>query len=109
MRELESRLVRSRGMRTLAAVALAALVAAPAATSKIDLSLRVATRPVLRGRPVVVYLRSGTPLAWNLKLIAVAPGRSWYDVVGVVTGHSQLAQAEIPRDEIGRASCRERV
>jgi len=30
-------------------------------------------------------------LDYNLKLIAVAPGKSWYDVVGRLTGDSSLA------------------
>ena len=33
-----------------------------------------------------------------LRLIAVAPGKDWYDVVGTVTGDSSRAQAKIPRD-----------
>jgi hypothetical protein len=32
-----------------------------------------------------------------LRLIAVAPGREWYDVVGTVTGDSSSARANIPR------------
>ncbi len=35
---------------------------------------------------------------YNLKLIAVAPGKSWYDVVGRLTGDSSLAKANIPHD-----------
>jgi hypothetical protein len=33
-----------------------------------------------------------------LRLIAVAPGKRWYDVVGTVTGDSSQARANIPRD-----------
>jgi hypothetical protein len=37
-------------------------------------------------------------LDYNLKLIAVAPGKSWHDVVGRLTGDSSLAKANIPYD-----------
>ena len=33
-----------------------------------------------------------------LRLIAVAPGKDWYDVVGTVTGASSRAHARIPHD-----------
>jgi len=35
------------------------------------------------------------PNDW-LRLIAVAPQKNWYDVVGAVTGDSSIAQAKIP-------------
>jgi hypothetical protein len=37
-------------------------------------------------------------LDYNLKLIAVAPGKSWHDVVGRLTGDSSLAKPNIPYD-----------
>jgi hypothetical protein len=37
------------------------------------------------------------PNDW-LRLIAVAPNKNWYDVVGAVTGDSSIAQANIPHD-----------
>ena len=40
------------------------------------------------GRPLTVTVRTSwvvPPLDW-LRLIAVAPGKGWYDVVGKVTG-----------------------
>jgi hypothetical protein len=33
-----------------------------------------------------------------LRLIAVAPGKRWFDVVGTVTGDSSRALAHVPRD-----------
>ena len=33
-----------------------------------------------------------------LRLVAVAPGEDWYDVVGTVTGDSSRAHATIPHD-----------
>jgi hypothetical protein len=85
-------------MRVFAAVVAVSLIAVPSAAAKIKLSLSVATSPVQTGKPVVVFLRAAVPLDFDLKLIAVAPGRSWYGVVGVVTGDSRIAKATIPRD-----------
>jgi hypothetical protein len=50
-------------------------------------------------RPCVDALGSqpkAVDLDYNQKLIAVAPGKSWYDVVGRLTGDSSLAKANIP-------------
>jgi hypothetical protein len=85
-------------MRVFAAVVAVSLIAVPSAAAKIKLSLSVATSPVQTGKPVVLFLRAAAPLDFNLKLIAVAPGRSWFSVVGVVTGDSRIAKATIPRD-----------
>jgi hypothetical protein len=80
-----------------AVLAAALLLSAPVADAKIKLLLRVpATADV--GRPVPAVLGSAIPLDFDLKLIAVAPGKSWYDVVGRVTGDSSLACAAIPHD-----------
>ena len=95
----------ARLRRSLALVSLAAagvgVALAPTAGAKFDLGLTVSDRTPAVGQPVTVVLRSGVPLDFNLKLIAVAPSRSWYDVVGVVTGESKLARANIPRDGFG--------
>jgi len=46
-----------------------------------------------------VTLTSGRSLDYDLKLIAVAPGASWFDVVGTITGDSSRNhRARIPRD-----------
>src|SRR5215213_11452903 len=96
------RLRRSVGLALGAAgLAASALSLVPAAGAKFRLGLSVSDRTPAVGQPVTVVLRSGSPLDFDLKLIAVAPARSWYDVVGVVTGESQLARADIPRDGFG--------
>ncbi len=91
---------RSSG-RVLIAVVFLALCFAPAAGAKIKLWLSVSDSTPRIGQPVTVVLRSGVDLPFDLKLIAVAPGKSWYDVVGVVTGASVLAKANIPHDGFG--------
>ncbi len=72
--------------------------AAPDVSAKFKLSLAVSdSTPAVRQR-VTAVVRSERDLDYELKLIAVAPGKSWYDVVGVVTGDSNLAKAKIPHD-----------
>lgn len=47
---------------------------------------------------VIVHTGETIPPLDFIKLIAVAPGKGWYDVVGTVTGDSSIAQAELPHD-----------
>lgn len=71
---------------------------APAASAKFKLWLTVSDATPTVRQPITVRLRSGIELDHDLKLIAVAPGRTIYNVVGVVTGDSRHARARIPRD-----------
>jgi hypothetical protein len=50
------------------------------------------------GQPITVVLRLDTVSKPQVMVIAVAPGRGWYDVVGVATGQSRIARADLPRD-----------
>jgi hypothetical protein len=79
---------------------------APAASAKFKLGLTVSDTTPRVGQRVTVTLVSSVALHYNLKLIAVAPGRSWYAVVGVVTGDSAIAKADIPHDGFGVAVTR---
>ena len=79
----------------------AALLVAPVASAKFKLTLAVDDSSPAVGQPVTVVLVSGVPLDYDLKLIAVAPRKSWYDVVGVVTGDSAIARTSIPHDGFG--------
>lgn len=81
---------------TVAAVALLCLV--PAADAKFKLSLAVGDSSPKVGQPVTVVLRAGVDLDYDLNLIALAPGKSCYDVVGKITGDSSRPKASIPRD-----------
>ena len=83
----------------LAAVVLVAfLAAAPVATAKFRMWLTMGDWTPAVNQPVRIVLHSERRLGYDLKLIAVAPGKSWFDVVGTVTGDSRLARANIPRD-----------
>ncbi len=85
-------------MRALLATAVVGFCAVPVAGAKFSLGLVVSdSTPAVR-QPVIVAVRSGQDLDHDPKLIAVAPGKAWYDVVGVVTGASRIARASIPRD-----------
>jgi hypothetical protein len=87
-------------MKTLARVSalVVALLVVPAASAKFRISLALGdSTPEVR-KPFTVVIRTDVELEHDLRLIAVAPGKGWYDVVGVVTGDSRIARATIPRD-----------
>jgi hypothetical protein len=77
-----------------------AVVVVPSASAKgrIDVRLGDATPQV--GTPFTVYVHAGwrvPPNDW-LRLIAVAPGKDWFDVVGKITGDVSRARADVPHD-----------
>jgi hypothetical protein len=87
-------------MKVVAFVLCFAAFAAPSALAKGRISIDVgdSTPRVGQAFPVLVRTDYVVPANDWLRLIAVAPGRGWYDVVGTVTGDSSLAHATIPRD-----------
>ncbi len=87
-------------MKIFAVVLCAAAIAAPAASAKGRISVSVADSTPRVGQPFRVTVRTDYVVPANdwLRLIAVAPGKGWYDVVGTVTGDSSIAHANIPRD-----------
>jgi hypothetical protein len=89
-----------QGMRALAGALIVAAIAAPGASAKGRLSVSVQDRTPAVGQAFRVDVRTDyvvPPNDW-LRLIAVAPGKRWFDVVGTVTGDSSRAHASIPRD-----------
>jgi hypothetical protein len=87
-------------MRILAVLAVAACIAAPAALAKFRMTMSLGDSTPRAGQPFTVVVHTGQAIPTDdfIKLIAVAPGKDWYDVVGTVTGDSSLAHADIPRD-----------
>jgi hypothetical protein len=87
-------------MRLVALGLCIAAVAAPAASAKGQISVRLGDSTPRVGRPFSVYIRTGYVVPSNdwLRLIAVAPEKGWYDVVGTVTGDSSEAHANLPHD-----------
>ena len=77
-----------------------AAIAAPAAFAKGHISVKLGNGTPRVGQPFTVYVRTGyvVPSDDWLRLIAVAPGKDWYDVVGTVTGDSSKTHANIPHD-----------
>jgi hypothetical protein len=99
--DLAARLGRTTTVGRLAALLLvAAAIAAPAASAKGRIAIRVGDSTPAVGRGFTVYVHAGwrvPPNDW-LRLIAVAPGKSWFDVVGRVTGDAASARADLPHD-----------
>jgi len=87
-------------VRLLIVALCVATIAAPAAFAKGRITVSVADRTPRVGQPFAVELHTGwvVPAYDWLRLIAVAPGNDWYDVVGTVTGDSSRAHANIPHD-----------
>jgi hypothetical protein len=77
-----------------------AAIAAPGAAAKGRLSVALADSTPRVGQPFAVSVHTEWVVPSNdwLRLIAVAPGKGWFDVVGTVTGDSSRAHADIPRD-----------
>jgi hypothetical protein len=89
---------KAAGVLIVAAALAGALVPAASAKGRISVALGDGSPRV--GQAFTVYIRTDyvVPADDWLRLIAVAPGKSWYDVVGAVTGASSRARATTPRD-----------
>ena len=87
-------------MRFLVIALCVSAIAAPVALAKGRISVALGNSTPRVGQPFTVYVRTGwvvPPNDW-LRLIAVAPEKGWYDVVGTVTGDSSRTHANIPHD-----------
>jgi hypothetical protein len=91
---------RSPRMRLLLAALAACSIAAPAAFAKGRIDVRVGDSTPRVSEAFTVYVHAGWDVPANdwLRLVAVAPGKSWIDVVGRVTGAFSGAQADLPHD-----------
>jgi hypothetical protein len=91
---------RTTSVRLFLAICVVAAVAVPTAYAKGEISIKIADRTPRVGQRFTVTVDTGWVVPANdwLRLIAVAPGKRWYDVVGTVTGDSSQARATIPRD-----------
>jgi hypothetical protein len=87
-------------MRFLVIALCVAAVAAPAALAKGRIAVGLGDSTPRVGQPFTVDVRTGwvVPRDDWLRLIAVAPQKDWYDVVGTVTGDSSLTHANVPHD-----------
>ena len=87
-------------MRRLALALLIAAVAAPGALAKGRITVSIANSKPGVGQPFLVDVRTDfvVPHGDWLRLVAVAPGKDWYQVVGTVTGDASRTHARLPHD-----------
>jgi hypothetical protein len=93
-----ARLRGRRRVRAWAAVGTAALVVCAPALAKFDISIVAGDRTPAVGQNVTLTVRSARALDYNLRLIAVAPGKSVFRVVATITGDTSR-----PVPNVGRA------
>lgn len=84
-------------MKALAAVGLLALVLCAPASAKFKISIAASDASPAVGQRVVLGVRSERALAYNLRLIAVAPGQPVFHVVATITGDTGNPDANVAR------------
>jgi len=92
--------VRTPGVKVAALCLVVAVLAAPAALAKGRITVALGDSTPRVGQPFTVYVSTGFVVPANdwLRLIAVAPGKDWYQVVGTVTGDASRTHADLPHD-----------
>jgi hypothetical protein len=85
-------------MRALAATGVVALVLCEAASAKFQVSVATSDATPAVGQPVTITVRSERRLSYNLRLIAVAPGRNIFRVVATITGDTSRPDPNIARN-----------
>ena len=85
-------------MKALAAGAIVALVLCAAASAKFRISVAASDATPALGQRVTVVVRSEQKLDYNLRLIAVAPGRNIFRVVATITGDTSHPDPNITRN-----------
>jgi hypothetical protein len=85
-------------MKTLAFTGIAALILSASALAKFQISVTASDPTPAVGQPVTLIVRSERKLDYNLRLIAVAPGRNIFRVVATITGDTSRPDANIARN-----------
>ena len=85
-------------MKALAATGVVALVLCSAALAKFQISVAANDTTPAVGQPVTLTMRSERRLDYNLRLIAVAPGRNIFRVVATITGDTGHPAPNIARN-----------
>jgi hypothetical protein len=96
--ERAARLQCRNGVKALAATGLAALILCAPAFAKFRISIAASDATPMVGQRVTVVVRSERALDYNLRLIAVAPGKSVFLVVATITGDTSHPDPNIARD-----------
>lgn len=85
-------------MRALAAAGIVALVLCASALAKFQISVVASDTTPAVGQRVTLIVRSERKLDYNLRLIAVAPGRDIFRVVATITGDTGRPDPNIARN-----------
>jgi hypothetical protein len=86
------------GVKALAAAGLAALILCAPAFAKFRISIAGSDATPTVGQRVTVIVRSERALDYNLRLIAVAPGKPVFQVVATITGDTSHPDPNIAHD-----------
>ena len=84
--------------KVLAAAGVAALVLCASASAKFGISIAIGDSTPAVGQPITVVVRSDRELDYDLRLIAVAPGRNIFRVVATITGDTSRPDPNIARN-----------
>ena len=85
-------------MKVLVLAATLALVLCASALAKFQISVAASDTTPAVGKPVTLTVRSEGNLDFNLRLIAVAPGRNIFRVVATLTGDTSRPDPNIARN-----------
>ncbi len=85
-------------MKALAATAVVALILCASAVAKFQVSVAASDTTPAVGQPVTMIVRSERKLDYDLRLIAVAPGRNIFRVVATITGDTSRPDPNIARN-----------
>ena len=88
-------------MKALAVAGIVALVLCGSALAKFQISVAASDTTPAVGQPVTLIVRSEQKLDYNLRLIAVAPGRDIFRVVATITGDTSRPDPNIARSGFG--------
>jgi len=84
-------------VKALAATAIAALALCASASAKFAISVAASDTTPAVGQPVTLIVRSERRLAYDLRLIAVAPGNDIFRVVATITGDTSRPDPNVAR------------
>ena len=85
-------------MKALAASGIAALLVCAPASAKFWISVAASDATPAVGQRVTVVVRSEQRLDYNLRLMAVAPGRNIFRVVATITGDTSRPDPNVARN-----------
>jgi hypothetical protein len=84
-------------MKVVCAAGIAALVLCTSAAAKLSISIAASDPTPAVGQRVTLVVRSERALAYDLRLIAVAPGQPVFRVVATITGDTSRPDPEVTR------------